>query len=491
MSFHIIPVAEADVLSLVKSIDRVIINPIIFFLFAVAMVYFLYGVAQYFLSSDNEEVRSKSKTHMLWGIIGLFIMVGVFGIMRILLNTVGENRIQVNGNGDFSVSSSETGTTLGDTQVDENPNSGKDLFSGNAVDLGKGDQDISSVTDSPDLPPDVYTTNPFARYEAKPSLCWNNNNQPFYYKANTEFNALSQVKANARTAYLAQTGVKATDKTKEKYPVTYQSEVLYDKKAKTYHAWLDARAPLKSDKMSDCVLKATTGPRQLPDSIVFSQVKPTDGEINVSETIIKTDIKDFTQNPFTQKYQENPTVCWHKQLYGVAPTEYTATEQAKVKARLAYISENRLTEPGTPINLPQLFGSLTAYDKGTKNYYVWQDFRGPVKGKDGKITDCNLVTIGSPEVLPPLQNESLKPNPFGNDYQSDTNFYRAIGSGTDLDYATARNTAINNALIKIAQMKGLNSISAVTTRKILAEKYYPRDAFNGNYDYWVVIESPK
>jgi hypothetical protein len=302
---------------------------------------------------------------------------------------------------------------------------------------------------------------------------------------------LSNVKANARTAYLAQTGVKATDKTKEKYPFVYQSEVLYEKKTKTYHAWLDARAPLKSDKTSDCTLKATTGPRAIPDSIVFSQVKATDGEVNLSETIIKTDIKDFTQNPFTQKYQENPTVCWHRQLYGVAPTEYTATEQAKIKARLAYISENKLSEKDTPINLPTIFASLTAYDKQTKNYYVWQDFRGSVKGKDGKATDCNLLTMGLPDILPPLQYESVKPNPFGNDYQSDNNFYRAIGSGVDLDYATARNIAINNALIKIAQMKNLNNISAITSKKILAEKYYARDAVTGAYDYWVAIESPK
>jgi hypothetical protein len=133
MSFHIIPVAEADVITLVKSIDRVIINPIIFFLFAVAMVYFLYGVAQYFMSSDNEEVRSKSKTHMIWGVIGLFIMVGVFGIMRILLNTVGENRIQVNSNGDFNVSGvnqedNNNAPVLPDKPVLENQNSGKDLF---------------------------------------------------------------------------------------------------------------------------------------------------------------------------------------------------------------------------------------------------------------------------------------------------------------------------------------------------------------------------
>jgi hypothetical protein len=40
-------------------------------------------------------------------------------------------------------------------------------------------------------------------------------------------------------------------------------------------------------------------------------------------------------------------------------------------------------------------------------------------------------------------------------------------------------------------MKNLNNISAITSKKILAEKYYARDAVTGAYDYWVAIESPK
>ena len=103
MDFQIIPIAEANVTTLMQSINKVIINPIIFFLFACAMVYFLYGVAQYFLSPDSEEVRKKSKEHMLWGVIGLFIMVAVFGIMNLILGTVGENKIKIQSTGNYEV----------------------------------------------------------------------------------------------------------------------------------------------------------------------------------------------------------------------------------------------------------------------------------------------------------------------------------------------------------------------------------------------------
>jgi len=102
MSFQIIPTAEASIVTLMGSINKVIINPLIYFLFALALVYFLYGLMKYLLSPDNEELRSSSKSHMLWGIFGMFIMIAVFGIMNLILKTVGEDRIQIN-NGDYKV----------------------------------------------------------------------------------------------------------------------------------------------------------------------------------------------------------------------------------------------------------------------------------------------------------------------------------------------------------------------------------------------------
>lgn len=103
MIFEIIPVAEASVVTLMNSISKVIINPLIFFIFVLATVYFIYGLVQYLISPDNEEIRTSSKSHMLWGIIGMFIMVSVFGIMRLLLNTVGEEGIEINSDGTYKV----------------------------------------------------------------------------------------------------------------------------------------------------------------------------------------------------------------------------------------------------------------------------------------------------------------------------------------------------------------------------------------------------
>jgi hypothetical protein len=86
----IIPVAEASVTTLMNSISKVIINPLIGLMFSLAVVYFVYGLVRYLLSPDNEEIRKSSKSSMLWGVIGIFIMVSVYGIITIVINTLSQ-----------------------------------------------------------------------------------------------------------------------------------------------------------------------------------------------------------------------------------------------------------------------------------------------------------------------------------------------------------------------------------------------------------------
>ena len=69
-------------------LDKYIINPLILLLFALAVVYFLYGIFEFLSNQENEEKKTKGKMHMLWGIIGITIMMGVFMIMNVILNTL-------------------------------------------------------------------------------------------------------------------------------------------------------------------------------------------------------------------------------------------------------------------------------------------------------------------------------------------------------------------------------------------------------------------
>lgn len=74
-----------DISALIERIVDVIINPLLALLFALALIFFLWGVAEFLFKFD--EKRNEGKQHMIWGIFGMFIMVSAFAIIRLLLNT--------------------------------------------------------------------------------------------------------------------------------------------------------------------------------------------------------------------------------------------------------------------------------------------------------------------------------------------------------------------------------------------------------------------
>ena len=56
-------------------------------LYALAFFFFLFGVAQFFFS-NNDESRKKGKAFALWGIIGFFVMFSVWGLVKLLLSII-------------------------------------------------------------------------------------------------------------------------------------------------------------------------------------------------------------------------------------------------------------------------------------------------------------------------------------------------------------------------------------------------------------------
>ncbi|TSD03383.1 MAG: Uncharacterized protein Athens071416_64 [Parcubacteria group bacterium Athens0714_16] len=74
---------------LLNKISDQIINPIILLLFVFALIYFIWGVTQYVIKADSDEQREQGKQHMIWGIVGMFIMFAVYGIIGIIKNTIG------------------------------------------------------------------------------------------------------------------------------------------------------------------------------------------------------------------------------------------------------------------------------------------------------------------------------------------------------------------------------------------------------------------
>lgn len=94
--------ALAGVKGLLKEISVILglLKPI---LFGLALTYFFWGTGQFILHAGNEKIRQEGKTKMLWGIIALFVMFSIIGILNFVGEAIG---IPVGGGGN------STGFTL-------------------------------------------------------------------------------------------------------------------------------------------------------------------------------------------------------------------------------------------------------------------------------------------------------------------------------------------------------------------------------------------
>ena len=66
-----------------------IVNPIILLLAALAFVVFLWGVFEFIAHAGDEAKRSEGKQAILWGLVGLVIIFGAYGIINLALSTFG------------------------------------------------------------------------------------------------------------------------------------------------------------------------------------------------------------------------------------------------------------------------------------------------------------------------------------------------------------------------------------------------------------------
>jgi hypothetical protein len=75
--------------AMLAKIESAILFPLMTLMMAVALLVFLWGMYEYVLNADDESARSTGKTHMMYGIIGLLVMISALSILRIAAGTVG------------------------------------------------------------------------------------------------------------------------------------------------------------------------------------------------------------------------------------------------------------------------------------------------------------------------------------------------------------------------------------------------------------------
>jgi drug/metabolite transporter (DMT)-like permease len=66
-----------------------VVNPIILLLAGSAFVVFVWGVFKFILHAGDEGERTKGREAMLWGLVGLVIIFGAYGIINLALSTFG------------------------------------------------------------------------------------------------------------------------------------------------------------------------------------------------------------------------------------------------------------------------------------------------------------------------------------------------------------------------------------------------------------------
>ena len=72
---------------LIARINAAIVNPLILLLVAVATTYFVWGLMLYIANAADADKRAEGKKRIVYGLIGLFVMMSVYGIINLVLNT--------------------------------------------------------------------------------------------------------------------------------------------------------------------------------------------------------------------------------------------------------------------------------------------------------------------------------------------------------------------------------------------------------------------
>ena len=91
-AFFLPVLAQAQNLSEIKNVNNLatrllgIGNLVIYLLISLAVIYIIWNIVHYFIRPNGAD-RSEAGMNILWGIIGLFIIVSIWGLVNLLVNT--------------------------------------------------------------------------------------------------------------------------------------------------------------------------------------------------------------------------------------------------------------------------------------------------------------------------------------------------------------------------------------------------------------------
>ncbi|MFZ2593331.1 MAG: hypothetical protein WAX38_00970 [Minisyncoccia bacterium] len=78
--------------SVLDLIVQIFINPIVILIFSLGFMMFMWGLIEFMWKSDSSTAWETGVKHMMWGVVGMFMMVAVWGIIGLIANTLGLTR---------------------------------------------------------------------------------------------------------------------------------------------------------------------------------------------------------------------------------------------------------------------------------------------------------------------------------------------------------------------------------------------------------------
>lgn len=76
----------------VDLLDRIVdyvIDPAVKVVFTLGLFFFLWGLVEFLWNLKDGQVSENGKNHMVYGMVGMLIMVSVYGIIALIMNTFG------------------------------------------------------------------------------------------------------------------------------------------------------------------------------------------------------------------------------------------------------------------------------------------------------------------------------------------------------------------------------------------------------------------
>ncbi len=80
---------NATAQQIVDGVTAMIFQPIVALLFAAGLLVFMWGMVEFIANPTDPTHKEKGKQHMIYGVIGLLIMVSVWGIVGLVTDALG------------------------------------------------------------------------------------------------------------------------------------------------------------------------------------------------------------------------------------------------------------------------------------------------------------------------------------------------------------------------------------------------------------------